>query len=39
MYMLGITIKLSMLFKFWGCGVHLRKHFLDLGLEINTKKV
>ena len=46
LYMLGTTIKLSMLFKFWGCGysyMRLRIHFLDLGLavltEINIKKV
>ena len=43
-YMVGTTIKLSLLFKFWGCGysyMHLRKHFLDLSLavtEINIKK-
>ena len=36
-YMLATTIKLSMLLKFWGCGyshMHLRKHFLDLGLAV-----
>ena len=44
MYMLATTIKLSMLFKFWGCGYLYtwKNALLDIGLavtEINTKKV
>ena len=45
-YVLETTIKLSMVFKFWGCvtGTHTLERilFLDLGVavtEINTKKV
>ena len=43
--LLPTTVKLSMLFKFWGCSysyTHERMLFLDFGLavtEINAKKV